>query len=85
MVAQSRQAMKIYNKFVLKKKKEHMNTESGLGFRTAFDSVVKETEILSTLNHPNVIKLIEIIDDPAADKLYLSTPIRNLIHSIGTR
>ena len=63
--------MKIYNKFVLKKKKEHMNTETGLGYKIAYDSVVKEIEIMSSLYHPNVIKLDEIIDDPEAEKLYL--------------
>lgn len=65
------QAVKIYNKFVLKKKKEHINTPTGLGYRTAYDAVIKEIGILKLLNNPNVIKLHEIIDDPDCEKLYL--------------
>lgn len=56
---------------MLKKKKEHMNTEKGLGYRTAYDTVVKEINIFSLLDHPNIIHLYEIIDDPESEKLYL--------------
>ncbi len=58
---------------MLRKKKEHMNTETGLGFRTAYDSVVREIDIMAGLDHHNVIKLVEVIDDPDAEKLYLGT------------
>lgn len=63
--------MKIYNKYVLKKKKEHINTPTGLGYRTAYDAVAKEIGILKLLNNPNIIKLSEVIDDPECEKLYL--------------
>ena len=32
---------------------------------------VAEFEILKRLSHPNIVKLIEIIDDPVQAKLYL--------------
>ena len=33
---------------------------------------MREIAIMKKLNHPNVIKLHEVIDDPEEDKLYLS-------------
>jgi len=56
---------------VLKKKKEHINTPKGLGYKTAYDAVIKEIGILKLLHNPNIIKLVEIIDDPDCEKLYL--------------
>jgi [calcium/calmodulin-dependent protein kinase] kinase len=56
---------------VLKKKKEHINTPTGLGYRTAYDAVIKEIGILKLLHNPNVIRLVEVIDDPECEKLYL--------------
>ena len=46
-----------------------------LQFTTALDEVYQEIEILKQLNHPNVIKIHEIIDDLSADKLYLVMPL----------
>ena len=48
-----------------------MNTPKGLGYRTAYDAVVKEIDVLKMLNHPKIIHLYEIIDDPNCEKLYL--------------
>jgi serine/threonine protein kinase len=39
----------------------------------AYDCVLKELEVLQRLNHPNIIWLQEIINDPKKDKLYLVT------------
>ena len=33
--------------------------------------VYREVAILKKLDHPNVVKLIEVLDDPAEDNLYL--------------
>ena len=42
---------------------------------TALDEVYTEIEIMKKLNHNNVIRLFEIIDDPLSDKLYLVMPV----------
>lgn len=36
-------------------------------------TIQRECSILKGLRHPNVIKLIEIIDDPKNDKIYIIT------------
>jgi serine/threonine protein kinase len=37
---------------------------------TALDDVYRELEIMKKLSHPNIIKLVEIIDDLDSGKLY---------------
>ena len=51
-------------------------------FTTALDDVYKEIEIMKKLNHPNIIKLYEIIDDPNSEKLYLIMPVADYGESI---
>ncbi len=59
-------AMKIMNKAKLKKifvgKNKH-----------AYSSVETEIAILKMLDHPNIVKLYETIDDPTHEKLFLVT------------
>lgn len=38
----------------------------------AFEQVKKEIAVLKKLNHKNVLKLYEVIDDPNQEKIYLS-------------
>lgn len=35
------------------------------------DRVHREIAVLKKLDHPNVVKLVEVLDDPAQDNLYL--------------
>lgn len=58
-------AIKIYNKTLLKRK------VIGIKRGVAFDNVQRELAILRQMNHKNVVKLHEVIDDPEDDKLYL--------------
>jgi serine/threonine protein kinase len=37
----------------------------------AYLDTMREIDILKELNHPNIIKLYEVIDDEKDDKLYL--------------
>jgi serine/threonine protein kinase len=53
------------NKKALKSKK--------VGGKTAYDCVVEELKVLARLDHPNIIYLKEIIDDPKKDHIYLVT------------
>ena len=41
--------------------------------RTAYDCVKEELKILERLEHPNIIWLHEIIDDPKRDYIYFVT------------
>ena len=42
---------------------------------TAYSQVQQEMAIMKAMNHPNVLKLHEIIDDPKETKLYLITEL----------
>lgn len=57
-------AAKVYNKRIL------MTRWLGKK-KTALDSVKSEIEIMMKLDHPNIVKLIEVIDDESSRKMYL--------------
>lgn len=40
-------------------------------FVTALDEVYREIDLMNKMNHKNLCKLIEVIDDPNADKMYV--------------
>lgn len=54
------------NKAVLMKK------QAGKG-KNAYDCVLEELKVLQRLQHPNIIWLHEVINDPKKDKIYLVT------------
>lgn len=56
--------MKIANKFKLKKK---LLTR----FKSVYTLLEQELAILKKMDHPNIVTLYEVIDDPDNDKLYL--------------
>ena len=39
--------------------------------KSAYTYLEKELAILKKMDHPNIVKLEEVIDDPEHDKLYL--------------
>jgi serine/threonine-protein kinase ULK/ATG1 len=59
-------AIKEMNKALLMKKRIGKD-------KNAYDCVIAELEVLKRLQHPNIIWLHEIIDDPKKDKIYLVT------------
>lgn len=42
------------------------------------DRVHREIAVLKKLNHPNVVKLVEVLDDPAQDNLYLGNTVKGI-------
>jgi len=38
------------------------------------ERVYREIAILKKLDHPNVVKLVEVLDDPDEDNLYMGEP-----------
>lgn len=60
--------MKVINKNKLKKIIVGKN-------KYAYDSIQTEIAVLKKLDHPNIVRLFEIIDDPKHDKLYLITEL----------
>ena len=41
-------------------------------YKSAFENVLKEIDIMNQLDHQNIIKLYEVINDEEDDKLYMS-------------
>lgn len=78
------QAVKVFFKPHLKKQRSFSRSSSNGGSRrrfsfiTALDEVYREIEIMKQIDHPNLIKLVEVIDDPDSDKLYLVMPLAEL-------
>jgi len=74
-------AMKILSKKKLKKKAgifgraaPHRKGSGGTKIKTAenpLDKVYREIAIMKKLDHPNVVKLVEVLDDPEDDQLYM--------------
>ena len=57
-------AIKMLSRSILKRKRVGR-------FGSAYDSVMGEIAVMKQLNHPNVVQLYEVIDDPDEDLLFL--------------
>ena len=65
-------AIKQYNKSLLLKKKELVRTKDGNTiYRDNFQDVINEISVMKLLNHPNVIKMVEVLEDPVKEKVYI--------------
>ncbi|KAG6783449.1 hypothetical protein POTOM_012898 [Populus tomentosa] len=59
------------------------------GSETAMADVLREVSILKTLDHPNIINLVEVIDDQKSDYLYMvleyveSSTVSNILETKG--
>ncbi|XP_064460606.1 calcium/calmodulin-dependent protein kinase kinase 1-like isoform X2 [Ornithodoros turicata] len=73
----SHYAMKILSKKKLLKRAgmfgRHPPPRNGRSNSTAnpLDQVYHEIAVLKKLNHPNIVKLVEVLDDPESDNLYM--------------
>ncbi|OMJ89315.1 hypothetical protein SteCoe_8518 [Stentor coeruleus] len=67
-----KKAVKIFKKEVLRRKREFINSSEGrMIVKNALEDVYKEIDIIRNLDHPNILKVHEIIDNDESSKLYL--------------
>jgi len=65
-------AIKIINKDRLRRQREFVvNPKGGMGVRNALQDILREIAIMKKLQHENVVRLHEVIDDEEREKLYL--------------
>lgn len=64
-------AMKILSKKKLMKKAGIFGRMAPSRIGSPLDKVYREIALLKKLDHPNVVKLVEVLDDPDEDNLYL--------------
>ena len=50
--------------------------------KSPLDNVHREIAILKKLDHPNVVKLIEVLDDPREDELIMGKWVCHMTHSL---
>ncbi len=81
--------MKIVSKKKIMKKSGFFGRLAPRRNNTAFashplDRINREINILKKLDHPNIVKLVEVLDDPVQDNLYLGNIIvQNTLTSNG--
>ena len=73
--------MKILSKKKLRKKagifgrtapiRKSVSGEQIRKIENPLDKIYKEIAIMKKLDHPNVVKLVEVVDDPEEDNLYM--------------
>ena len=62
----------MFKKRILRRKKEVYRDENGkVCFRNGLEDVLREIAVMKKLNHPNVIRLHEVINDADDDKIFL--------------
>ncbi|KAL3698304.1 hypothetical protein R1sor_012380 [Riccia sorocarpa] len=53
------------------KEKDFRATPIAIKLQTALMDVLREVAIMKKLDHPNIVKLVEVIDDPESDYFYM--------------
>ncbi|KAK8794664.1 hypothetical protein WA158_001645 [Blastocystis sp. Blastoise] len=64
-------AVKIFSKSFLRNEKRIEKIGKKTVFSNALEQVEREFALMKKLNHPNIVKLIDVIDDPDEDRLYM--------------
>eukprot|EP00947_MAST-08B_sp_MAST-8B-sp1_P003806 g3806.t1 len=64
-------AIKEFHKSLLKRKRNFRRVKGKVQVTSNMDYVKREVALVKKLNHPNVVRCYQVIDDPASDKLYM--------------
>jgi serine/threonine protein kinase len=66
-------AVKIFSKSILKQRRtmERDKSTRRMKVKTALQQVEREIALMKKLSHPNIVHLMEVIDSPASDMLYM--------------
>lgn len=65
-------AVKVIKKDMLKRRREMIRDEKGrIKYKDALENVMREIAIMKKLNHPNLVKLYEVIDNADSSKMYI--------------
>ena len=64
-------AIKIFDKDSLKKIKNIVESRGGMQYHNLYENVMQEMRIMKCLNHQNVIRMHEIIDDEEDQNLFI--------------
>ena len=62
------QAVKVFNKSFLKNERTWKRVGGEVICHSAFEKVELEIALMKRLDHPNLVKLIDVIDDENADR-----------------
>jgi len=62
-------AIKVINRSLMKSVNHGLRRVSHQGI--TYESIRREIAILKKVRHPNIVRVIEVIDDPTADKMYI--------------
>ena len=63
---------RLYARQVIKKKKLIGSVQGAIGGKSSeLDMVAREIAVMKKMNHPNVVSLHEVIDDPASEALFI--------------
>lgn len=57
----------------MKNEKRWRRVSGGMECSSAFEKVEKEIALMKKLSHPNLVKLIDVIDDERSDRYFLFT------------
>lgn len=58
----------MFNKSFLKNERTWRRVSGGMECHSAFEKVEKEIALMKKLSHPNLVKLVDVIDDERADR-----------------
>ena len=64
-------AVKVFNKSILSKKRDFRRVGGRTVVTNELSKVMAEVALMKKLDHPNICRLHEVIDDPSDHKLYL--------------